>query len=929
MATSTTQNPISIGVILPSIDNVNQNNLVIDQILADYSDYNIYFYTKDGLYSPTLNLKNSISSTMNNHMNSYNQHKIATETQNGFMSSEDRVKLNMLYTLEDVVLEHPLAQNYTNTLLYANGLLSTPTYTIKDNQFIFSEFNIMYQGYIVNVPSVSLTILPKPESNFRQDYIYVKVTSNIEGLSIGDFSTSVNMIEGDEGVEIDIDSLYDPDSDEIPLYIINRPNSEQLSVDNPYGSPDPSVLVEDYNVFSAYNITLLNNFNLSSVLKTVGNNILNGEYYNPIYKLEPIYYGIPSHTTDSNTLVHIEMDTSECIDTISGVSLDKNEVLTLSPNGLALYESSSVGSHISLPSKLANQFIIDFNIIFNSGSDDLVFLCNNKYIPLVFISTRDNYLFINNEKLNYEFNDDTFYIISLLYNDGVFYLYERNNLLTQLEFNISTDINNISQFALPALSTVISDIRLENGDVLDNVFGKDILINKALLYPPINIGYKNICNGNKNTLMTFQLTNTSNWTTNDSFIIKKNLNDYINGIYNSSNALTSIIGINSNFDIIVQDSSNLDVGQNIKISNSKGLLETFIIEEIDGNVITLSQTNESNGYNFNYSYIGAYIYNSLQIPNLLIVDGDGVSIESTQYVDENGNIEIKLESNSNSKVLNLSYILSTSYGEVLPDINLENINTVTINNIPYVLDNSYSSITVDTSSVSISPNMTKSGNIYYVSSTSDETYTISIPLTNGLSSNNIDSINLGVNIYASNNVTISCDDYQTLSYISEDNIMSPLTLNMYNVNSCLVDDNICFTLEIPKDTNLCLEITSIKVNLNIPQNSNIYIPYDNKTPSIDDVVFISSDSIETNVINTSKLNIKLYTTTNVNKNISTAENLTYLINAIELNDNYNASLAIDSNDNAYIEIADNISSTLYRMPDRLVLKGGDYLDSLI
>lgn len=668
--------------ILNDVNEALLDNPIEREILVDYNNFQDICIIINGVaVSPTKELRDKIRDTMISHKEGDNQHLNATEQKSGFMSSEDKIQLKQNSKVIDYIKNNNYLDSSFVSRILNDGVLGRIEYTILDNKLIFKPFTYLIDGSTVQIDRTEIPIPERPDEGFVEKLIVIEKIKDTLG-----FKGKLKMVDID-----DISDSY------IRLFEINRHNKNKFSPSNPYGSIGTSN-IDDYEILPLWHRTVSPYVDFDKLLYNIGNDILDGKYSDAKFDLMNIHFGTLKRPINENTLVYIDMDNNQCIDGVSRTNLDKDSNFILGPTGLSLYHSDNEGINLNLPSQLENIFTLDFIIKSRDKQEPLFTFKDSNYKKIFNISLLNGFITLNDQKL-IKVSNFRFEPISLVFNienkTVDIYRYSSKIMTKQIELDI--DLQRVFMFELTAKDTILSDIRLVNSGMTPSHYTSDFIHDKAILLPPIINGHRKLSNNvtyqynsikvNYNDLGLIPDENGVKWHAGDTIKIDKNTFETIAGVFKQSKAMATIIGIDSNNNIIVDNINKFFAGDFIKIVKyNKNILETFKILDVDYDnkilvVMNIKDASNPKRHLFDKSIIEGNIFDNSILPSIEIKTLDGQDVNYIQYPNPTGNIILELEENIKDDYLIINYLLITEYGALIPV--MKDIQEVSVNNIVY------------------------------------------------------------------------------------------------------------------------------------------------------------------------------------------------------------------------------------------------------
>lgn len=573
--------------------------IIIDENLQPHSLYD---------YIASI-MKNKLDNT---HINSSNQHKLASSIVDGFMSAADKVILdNMKDNLNNIMdLLRETVQNNNVDIVSKNVKIN------NDKLEITCE---ICRGVLKRTISSIIELDERPTEGFRDEYIFLQVNNSTNTLSIGE--------------ETIIYSLNKPIDDScyfIPIYKIRRRNNNEISIDNKYGKISNSFIEYD-EIYNPYDIIE------DKPLKTLKTNIKRNINSALLY--------IPFNGNDN--------------DLINGFSLNKSCVYKKSPFGYMLGKSIDEGDYVQISKKISNFFVeflldttslidndetiitlrddmLNDRISIRSFGDDIDICIGdiNYHVPIdknhkyVFINTQFNNdiltVFINGKRvLNTIFEKDY---------TNIRYIQVNTMNVSIGELTVSCQLNNIESIIDDNTYLINNDQFIQNNQSLE-------LINTSI--DVFNIS-------NEHCVAKFRLSNNEKISKNDTVDIVFNNN--LHNIYENQFTIESI-----NNNILLVKDNNFKIGDLVVIYNNLDNLENvYDVINVDGDFVIINEPLEHNMLHYNISLLnnGVKLVASINGERLskIYMNGDGVGIMFDKDYPLNTVIDLEFINDKSDKI---------------------------------------------------------------------------------------------------------------------------------------------------------------------------------------------------------------------------------------------------------------------------------------
>lgn len=932
-------------------------NPVPREILIDYNDNNhIYFVSDDGVHvvSPTKSLELSLDDVMRKHVIGVNQHAIATSKYNGFLSAQDKSFIDDLKFVYDYLKIHPYADKGILKKILANGFLKPLEYKIVDNQFIIKPSELYYEGYYIKLNEMSFTIPERPNKSETaiEDIIALKICIN-ESSFVDDKRIKVEVVYM-ENTNRYLKELEDDNLSYLKLFAIKRYNKERFSQSNPFGSISTNI-IDDHEIVPLWTQIVVNDGNLYSILKEVGSQILNNKIEESEKNVVNLHFGTNKKSINEETLVFATIEDLELIDLISGTRFDKGSSFTLAPTGLAISDSKELGINIQLPHRLTPVFTIDFIIKPDSRVKDTIMTFKDSSYKEVFnINMDGKYLFVNDTKILQL--REKFLPITMLFNTESKIVSIFINGVNTFKVNVDLpDISKVNFFELTSTKAIISDVRVNNGSHTDTHLSKDIQTGKGVLLPPLLKGHRKLSNEISYQYNSIRLHYTDlgfrpddkgiKWHKGDKIILDKNDNETIVGVYSPEFAITTITGITSDNNIIVDSAKGIAIGDLVKIIKyNSNIQDVYRVIDIQGNVLTMSKSDslKLEKYDFKKNVIYSNIYKNNEKNSIVVHDNENI-VDTIQYTDTEGNIIIQLNGDSQEDYLYVDYTLITEYGELIPK--MYDIHRVFVDNIEYeesveskteVIGIQDIELTIIEKDIS-KPLKPKDG-LNIIESTSDNaTVRICVPFDKisnmknvnerTIVSNMLDSFKMSMNMASNRKVIIETNEQELNVEHKFPDTLTPYSFNFINAGRSVNNDgDLIIDLIINNIQGGYIALDDFKIELNLKTCSNdekLFVKPGSNKP--EDAIIIGTRTPYIKTIYNKNKDVQVVITATIdyrNTNIGKENSLKQLGYNADLGEGYTASL-LSNNDELFIEVHNQSDSIVRRMPNRLVSKVGE------
>lgn len=940
------------------LNDVNEaTNPIPREILIDYNDnYHIYFVADDAVHvvSPTKSLELALDKAMRDHIIGVNQHAVATTKFSGFLSASDKGFIENVKTMYEYMKTHPYLEKGIFKKLLPNGFFQPLEYEIVDNKFIIKPTELYYEGYYIKLSELSFIIPERPD----------KSDSAIEDIIALKIYINENSYETDKRVKVEV--IYMPNTsrylteleDEtlsyLKLFAIKRFNKEKFSQSNPFGSISTNI-VDKHEIVPLWSQIVINDGNLYSILKEVGNQILQNKIEESEKNIVNLHFGTNKKSINEETLVFATIEDLELIDVVSGTRFDKGSSFTLAPTGLAISDSKDLGINIQLPHQLTPIFTLDFIIKSDARLKDTIMTFKDSSYNTIFnINMDGRYLFINDIKIIQL--RESFLPVTLLFNTESKIVSVFINGVNMLKVPLELpDITKINFFELTSTKVIISDVRVNNGCYTDTHLSKDIQTGKGILLPPLLKGHRKLSNEisyQYNSIrlhymdLGFKVDDKGvKWHKGDRIILDKNDNETIVGVYSPEFSLTTITGITSDNNLIVESVTGLEIGDLIKIIKyNSNIQDVYRIIDIQDNVLTMSKSDtlKLEKYDFKKNVIYSNIYKNNE-KNSIVLHDDSTIIDTIQYTDTEGNIIIQLNGDSQEDYLYVDYTLITEYGELIPK--MYDIHRVFVDNIEYEESVESKTEVISMKDVTLSvierdiskPLESKDGLNIINSSADNATVRICIPFDRisntknvnerTIISNMLDSFKMTMSMASNRKIIIETNEQDITVDHKFPDTLTPYEFNFINAGRCINNDgDLIIDLIINNIQGGYLAIDDFKMELNLKTCSDsekLFIKPGSNKP--EDAIIIGTQTPYIKTVYNKNRDVQVVITATVdyrNHCIGKENNLKQLGYKAELGEGYNASL-LTNNDDLYIEVHNQSDSILRRMPNRLVSKVGE------
>lgn len=932
-------------------------NPVPREILIDYNDnYHIYFVSDDGVHiiSPTKSLELALENAVREHITGLNQHAVATNKYNGFLSADDKSFIDGLKYVFEYMKEHPYAEKDMLKKLLPNGFLKPLEYDIVDNQFIIKPSELYYEGYYIKLDELSFTIPERPNKSESsiEDIIALKIRIN-ETVFEDAKRVKVEVIYM-ENTNRYLKELEDENLSYLKLFAIKRCNKDRFSQSNPYGSISTNI-VDKHEIVPLWSQVVINDGNLFSLLKEVGSKILKNEIEESEKNVVNLHFGTNKKSINEETLVFVTIEDLELLDLVSGTRLDKSSSFTLAPTGLAISDSKELGINIKLPRQLTPVFTIDFIVKPDPRiKDTLITFKDIKYNKVFDINIDGKYLFVNDTKILQL--RERFLPVTMLFNTESRLVSIYINGVNILKVNVDLpDITAVEFFELSSTKVIISDVRVNNGSYTDTHLSKDIQTGKGVLLPPLLKGHRKLSNEISYQYNSIRLHYSDlgfrpdekgvKWHKGDKIILDKNDNETIVGVYSPEFSLTTITGITSDNNIIVESSKGIEIGDLVKIIKyNSNIQDIYRVIDIQDNVLTMSKSDSLRleKHNFKKNVIYSHIYKNNE-KNSIVLHDNRMIVDTIQYTDAEGNIIIQLNGDSQEDYLYVDYTLITEYGDLIPK--MYDIHRVFVDNIEYeesvesktevigIHDIELSIIEKDISK----PLEVKDG-VNIIKSTADNaTVRICIPFDKisnmknvnerTIVSNMLDSFNMSMSMTSNRRVVIETNEQELIVDHKFPDTLTPYKFNFINAGKSVNNDgDLIIDLIINNIQGGYIALDDFRMELNLKTCSDtekLFVKPGSNKP--EDAIIIGTKTPYIKTIYNKNRDVQVVITATVdyrNSNIGRDNILKPLGYKVELGEGYTATL-LNNNDDLYIEVHNQSDSIIRRMPNRLVSKVGE------
>lgn len=631
--------------VLSDIEQAKQigNGLNAHEILLDYEKNDLLIIDSElNEWSLQSYIKNIADGLLpNSHIKSDNQHLLATETTDGFMSSE---VYNMVYDIYNNI--NSINKKINLSIQNSPFIVDELDYSIQDNMFVIDELLINNGGFILNVNDM-VELVSRGDNN-RTEIIYLLYDSF--GYDIGysidcDYNDSYIRL-GTEIYYYDVKKHVYINNDMYILPIIMIDRLSKFKSDNMFISDaeicditrrklpnkDSEIIIRDH---------IVKNKLVSKVLKTN----LKTDY------TKAICY-IPFNGNDS--------------DIISSQSLNKYASYTESPYGKMMCNASDEGDYVSF--KHDKIFTVEFliNLDIDIMAENLISLYdNNNLEETVNIQLVDNEIIAmnaNNKKIQCKCNKG-YNFIQLKITPENISLYINNEIKDSIDVVASYDkirvtslYNNIGELIISNNDTFIHNNEINIVPTFRYLLSDDISINKKTSF--------NIYNKNDDFNLLLERKNANNLSKKDRISIM--FNHDIADIYNN---VSSILNIRDNK--LTLDKNNFNINDTIVVFNSSNELYKIynIIDILDDSVLVDDIILDD--------IIG---FNVSRITDTLPVKLNVSDIELNNIIKRNNSINVILDKDySNDTNFNLNYKKKIYKNKLYDDIH--NINKVKVDGV--------------------------------------------------------------------------------------------------------------------------------------------------------------------------------------------------------------------------------------------------------
>lgn len=613
--------------VLKDINSV--DTLVKCELLADYENNDLIFIDENlNKHSIKEYIDKGLSDTLTSaHLKTTNQHKIATTTSDGFMSSEDKVKLEKLIKSIGNIEEF-LQSNKLNSPIIINKL----NYSILGS--IINVDTNLSNGTIVDNINMNINCGSRPNKDFKSKYKddlgirddLVYISANVEDSTyklniIKDVLYSEEYITCSSGIyeyipERAVYSNIDNPMDIIcPILLINRRNDEYINEYNINGKLSDNLLSnqEVIDVSSRE----INNIDLGLLIENTIDDISNGKTYG--HNNVKIIKSNISFELPDNIISYVSFNDSD-YDLNQNVSLNKNCLYKVSPFGKMMNTSESTGNLVKFncnSKTFAVEFILDIKEM-KSYIGQTIFSLQNKMIDKLLsleytgnnkfeLNVKDNIIKLDLSELNVI--NDRYSLFSILVDENGAIIYV--NGIRKGGFSTRLDLSTFYYYGIETTTFPIGEFVIYNTDEFKP---NNIINDKTVLLEEFDIATKDDIFTHNNIRFTSKsysdfeepiitaFTSDGNKPisfTKDTIIKLKFSNDIVPIV----NFKDNVLGIDGN-KIYIKDVSQFNTDDIIIISSSNQDERYFFeITDIDEyyNTLTLSDIVSSDLLNY---YIG-------------------------------------------------------------------------------------------------------------------------------------------------------------------------------------------------------------------------------------------------------------------------------------------------------------------------------------
>lgn len=526
--------------------------IIIDDELQPHS---LYDYINNGLNGKV----------GNNHIESSNQHIVATEKNNGFMSSKDKCNLEgCVDSLQNV--------NDLNNYIFNKGSMDIlKDYTITEDGHLFVKVSVLYANSVRIDIDKDIELHDRPDN----DYLYESILLCINNVD-NKFPTM--------DIVYDIKTYDKPYNTSIPILGIYRRNKNIISATNPYGRKDNSIISMEEIYEPCEEIK-------QKELKTIRTNL---------------------KRNISSALLYIPFN-GEDIDNMSNLSLNKYCIYKTSPFGKMLSKSINEGDYIQInnrTSKFLLEFLLDTTSLY-LNDETIITLRDDMLSDSILIkSINNNDLLITIGEDNFIINIDTsiqYQFVNIQFDDNRLSIYINGELKKKSSFNKT--YSNIRYIQVNSLNVSIGEVLIstqlnhiescidKNNMLVSNngITNNNPVLNKVIT----SIGPLSI--SNEHCICKFNLASTS----------KIGKNDTVDIIFNEE--LSALYEDNFNIDEIYNNrllvkGNNFTVEDDVVIYNGlNNLQKLYNITKVDGDYIYLENSLDMDKLGYSIEKVGNYV----------------------------------------------------------------------------------------------------------------------------------------------------------------------------------------------------------------------------------------------------------------------------------------------------------------------------------
>lgn len=557
---------------LADINSLDKNDLFPYELLMDRTKNDLILVNED---KSTFSFKDYITSIASDylkkdHIKLTNQHPLASYSNSGFMSVDDKKDLDNAIKSINILMEYMSTSLKTGSFTVDDSF----TYKITDNGIILSGIIHNNNISIVLDELKTIDIGDRPDKDFvnannkigyRDDFIYCDLDDDYEVKIVKDviFVDNELVIRGTICEYNEERHVYKyGDSEIVPLLRIRRRNSSLISSSNVLGKLNDIEIVSKKEIIDitrrkigTYSLDHLLSESINEIDANSGTRI-----HSKIFKTNI------KHQIDPFAISYIEFNNNDSCQ-ITNQSLGKKIMYKKSPFGLMMRKSRNIGNFISF--NKINTFTLEF--LLDTSCFDQTSVASNEIIILK-NSTLDNTLVvsgdINNKLINISCSKDGIFqseVLSAKIDTSIKYQF----------IKIVLETNNIKLYVNEKL------LCSSKADNLDTQFlqicSLDFSIGNVLLTP--NIEYKNELI-NDNTYLIDNITVSKN-----NYVLIDHDEKFTNELNTSDNF---------NFELSLIDSGKISENDALYIYFNNEIIDVPICEECkvtmaSGNKITISK----------------------------------------------------------------------------------------------------------------------------------------------------------------------------------------------------------------------------------------------------------------------------------------------------------------------------------------------------